>query len=437
MFSYLFKRLGIAVMILIVMFQVSNGQYQFVRCLYNPVLPANPSGGWDGRHALEPSVLYRNGQYHMWYTGWGGYGQHSIGYARSDDGIEWTRYQGNPVLTGAIAPWTLGGVRNSTVTWINEHYYMMFQMYPSESGPQIRIGLATSTDGIVWEGYPDPILEAGESGEWDSGRIGYCSQIVEWQGRYWIWFAGRGPDWWHIGVATSSDLINWAKYPDNPVLLQGEAGEWDCGAICHPEVFVKGGKLEMWYVGWPTTSLQNSGVGLAYSEDGVNWVKSAENPIFGPGHYGAWDDRFVGAPTLVFEDRLVKMWYSAKGYSSPWCDQWNIGLAESSLQTSIPPVQNMESLPATQSLRIVGPNPFKESIGFEVLAPTANSSRIYIYNILGQKIKELEIPGSQGTPNQIFWDGRDRYGTDVSNGVYFVCMVSGNVVLTKKMIKMK
>jgi hypothetical protein len=79
----------------------------------NPLLESQP-GAWDDE-ILEQAVVYANGQYYLWYSGWRGELKPdtviSIGLATSSDGTHWTRYARNPVITpGASGSWNDMGV---------------------------------------------------------------------------------------------------------------------------------------------------------------------------------------------------------------------------------------------------------------------------------------------------------------------------------------
>jgi len=79
----------------------------------NPLLESQP-GAWDDQ-MLEQAVVYANGQYYLWYSGWRGDLKPdtaiSIGLATSPDGIHWTRHGRNPVITpGAPGTWNDMGV---------------------------------------------------------------------------------------------------------------------------------------------------------------------------------------------------------------------------------------------------------------------------------------------------------------------------------------
>src|SRR4051794_19369095 len=66
----------------------------------NPVFEASIKY-WDDGIILGHSVIKSGSTYRMWYAG--GHSIEnatSIGYATSNDGINWTRYSGNPVFEG-------------------------------------------------------------------------------------------------------------------------------------------------------------------------------------------------------------------------------------------------------------------------------------------------------------------------------------------------
>src|SRR5260370_39560301 len=75
------------------------------------------SQAWENSEISPDSVLYENGVFKMWYHGgaqWiGGVytARERIGYATSPDGITWTKYSSNPILSlGASGTWDSGNV---------------------------------------------------------------------------------------------------------------------------------------------------------------------------------------------------------------------------------------------------------------------------------------------------------------------------------------
>ena len=90
---------------------VNPGEWQ--RYPGNPILVPGPLGSWDALGATFASVIYddRVGEYRMYYHGYNS-SYHQVGLATSPDGINWTKYSGNPIVAvGASGSWDATGVR--------------------------------------------------------------------------------------------------------------------------------------------------------------------------------------------------------------------------------------------------------------------------------------------------------------------------------------
>ena len=87
------------------------------------------------------------------------------------------------------------------------------------------------------------------------------------------------------------------------------------------------------------------------------------------------------------------------------------------------------------------PNPFRTSttISYEFSTEQNEQRTISIYNIKGQKIKQLRIKNYELGINKISWDGKDENGKQVQSGIYFFKLrdKNGKFTDTKKMILMK
>ena len=122
--------------------------------------------------------------------------------------------------------------------------------YGGTDGSHFRIGYATSADGIVWEKYPDPVLDIGESGTWDDNGVGSLTVLFNGT-EYQMWYAGSSnASSSRIGHATSADGIEWVKHPENPVLASGENGTWDDDHVHNNTVLFDGAEYQMWYSGY-------------------------------------------------------------------------------------------------------------------------------------------------------------------------------------------
>ena len=86
------------------------------------------------------------------------------------------------------------------------------------------------------------------------------------------------------------------------------------------------------------------------------------------------------------------------------------------------------------------PNPFKNSTVFSFSAKiNIQNPTIHIYNIKGQHVKTLSMNNSENlTMYQSTWDGMDKYGNRVGNGIYMYKFVGENYSSkSKKMIVVK
>lgn len=174
-----------------------------------------PSNIWEMEKGISyPYVLFNNNQYKMWYGAYGpidGASSWRIGYATSSDGIGWNKYS-NPILT-ANKLWEGPSVASPQIIVENNIYHMF---YHASGG----IGHAVSSDGIYWQKDPDnPILTPGPA-DFDSRRL-LNPFVIKGDGIYYLYYTGEGWDYkWQIGLATSSDPLPTLLPTNIPSLTQ-------------------------------------------------------------------------------------------------------------------------------------------------------------------------------------------------------------------------
>lgn len=83
------------------------------------------------------------------------------------------------------------------------------------------------------------------------------------------------------------------------------------------------------------------------------------------------------------------------------------------------------------------PNPFNASTMINVTLPVRSEIRLVVYNILGQKIRELFNGLLEKGERAIFWDGTNDCGRLCPSGPYFYSLFTPGNVITKKMILLK
>ncbi|NOY95131.1 MAG: glycosylase [Chlorobi bacterium] len=235
----------------------------------NPLFSGTNTDTWDKKIRERGYILFEDGIYKMWYSGYKGEDTDPkyLGYATSKDGINWERYSANPIFSGKWTEdmfviknqgtyymyaegendiahlltsedginWqeqgdliiltvdgdTIPGPYGTPTVWIEDGTWHLFYERNDEA-----IWLAVSDDHITWVNVQDePVIDKGPK-EYDAGAVA-ANQVVKFKGKYYIFYhASSNPDWsdpdaealWSSDVAMSTDLINWEKYPGNPIV---------------------------------------------------------------------------------------------------------------------------------------------------------------------------------------------------------------------------
>lgn len=334
----------------------------------NPVLGVNAdTSKFDADGIETPTVIKDitappNQRYKLWYAGRKARCQpindHKLGYAFSPDGINWTKYTGNPVL-----------IPGNSSSWFNT--FISGQSVILESGIY-----------KMWFTAPDLVINGQPTD-------------------------GKG----NIGYATSVDGINWTVYP-SPVLISGAQQNWDSASIAEPSVIKVGNTFHMFYSALDKWSIENFQVGYTSSIDGINWTKSTHNPVLSIGSAGKWDRYWASHPGVIYDSRSdeFRMWYTGRdtativsliGY------YWDIGYAESSFIADTNRTNN-------NTINIY-PNPAKNILNIK-LSFDLNNAEIKIYNRLGQIIKIISHINNRNISIETFDLSNGAYFIILQNG---------------------
>ncbi len=100
-------------------------------------------------------------------------------------------------------------------------------------------------------------------------------------------------------------------------------------------------------------------------------------------------------------------------------------------------LEDLASLPKTFELYQNFPNPFNSSTTIRFDVPRATQVRLEIYNILGQRVRQLLNNRLQAGSYRLIWDGRDELGRTVSSGIYICVFRSKSFVKQKRMTLIK
>jgi predicted GH43/DUF377 family glycosyl hydrolase len=211
------------------------------------VLGPDEKTGWEA-DINRPSVLKRDGVYHLWYTGQSA-GRSAIGYATSADGRKFVRQSKQPVLQARL-PWEKVAVMCPDVSWDDQaRVYRMYYSGGEQYEPD-AIGLATSVDGLLWKRAQDgPSFQSDPHIAWEQRKVTAC-QVIERGGWHIMFYIGfHDKDHAQIGVARSRDGIHdWQRLGANPI-ISPTAGSWDADACYKPSALFDGRRWLLWYNG--------------------------------------------------------------------------------------------------------------------------------------------------------------------------------------------
>ena len=233
-----------------------------------PVLKPGKKGNWDSVKVETPHVIkLTDGKYFMFYAGnnvpdtEGGF---QMGVAISDDGVKWEKYSKNPILKlGSKGDFDELSIFEPSVLFKDNEYYMWYAGMSNKL--QVSFGLAKSKDGVNWE-KKGKVLEIDVERQ-NRKEAGIIEDNIIWNGKEFEMFyailldEGKivGPIW----HAISSDGITWKK-DKKPILNFGAEG-WTAQGLASPTVLIDDGKYRMWYVGTKTDfkTYYEGGFGLA------------------------------------------------------------------------------------------------------------------------------------------------------------------------------
>jgi len=238
-----------------------------------------------------------------------------IRYATSTDGINWSDNTSNSdyVFGGTPGKWDSGGpARGKSILYLKGVFHLWYAA--TDNNWTWKIGYATSEDGINWtkQNNGEPVIVPTETWERpECGPVTHPSVIYnEEKNIFEMWYTVCFPiERPAIVYAYSSDGIHWIKPADkNPALEGGVEGEWDYAGIWAPFVIKEGNKYKMWYTG-----SNHKIVRIGYAEYTEESPTPSPTPtplpplVFLPGLGGSWnfESLFLGTEKPPSEWKLL------------------------------------------------------------------------------------------------------------------------------------
>lgn len=106
-------------------------------------------------------------------------------------------------------------------------------------------------------------------------------------------------------------------------------------------------------------------------------------------------------------------------------------------QSPVLDVEEVNPIPEEFSLGQNYPNPFNPTTTIRFDSPKASKVSLIIYDILGREVVRLVDEEKPGGYHQVVWNGKDRQGRAVSNGIYIYQIVAEVVGGKERFLKVK
>jgi beta-1,2-mannosidase len=289
-----------------------------------PIL--SPQGAtWESAGTFNPAVVMHDGKFVMLYRAQDAAGTSRLGYAESPDGIHFTR-RPEAVLSPEAVYEKGGGVEDPRLQTFGGMYYLTYTGYNKKDA---QLCLATSRDLIHWArvGVILPAYKGNWNKGWTkSGAIG--PEKIE--GKYWMYWLGTAADKTdQMGLSWSSDLIHWTEATQTPVLPR-RPGKFDSRVVepGPPPILTSDG-LVLIYNGADDQLVYRTGIAIFDRNDPRKLLYRSDEPVFAPGK--DWEkvgqvSNVVFVEGLVHRGKQILLYYGA-------ADKY-IGVAETNLVQS-------------------------------------------------------------------------------------------------------
>ncbi len=230
----------------------------------NPLFAGTGNGSWDHKIRERGCILRHDGKWHLWYTGYRGerLATKKLGYATSDDGLNWKRHPDNPIFEES---WT----EDMHVVRQDKKFYMVAE------GRNDIPHLLISSNGVKWDDQGRLDVRMTDGSPISKGPYG--TPTLWFEDKKWYLFYERRDD--GIWLATSTDLKVWTNVSDDPVIATGPS-TYDKYAVALNQVI----RYRDRYYGVYHANGDSKRQGpwttcIAVSDDLKTWKKYSGNPI--------------------------------------------------------------------------------------------------------------------------------------------------------------
>jgi beta-1,2-mannobiose phosphorylase / 1,2-beta-oligomannan phosphorylase len=228
-----------------------------------PLLAGTDAQHWDKQVRERGWIMREDDQWHLWYTGYNDElsKDRFLGYATSPDGLNWTRWPGNPLTKQ-------GWVEDMCIIKQGDTYFMFAE------GRDDIAHLLTSKDRVHWQEQGELDIRMTNGQPISSGPRGTPTAWFE-NDTWWLFYERKDLA---VYVATSKDMKRWTNVIDEPCIALGP-DDYDRYAVAIDQIVKLGDRYFAYYHASALPKWGEWTTCIATSDDLVHWKKYSKNPI--------------------------------------------------------------------------------------------------------------------------------------------------------------
>lgn len=263
-------------------------------------------GEWDSTFTDPGAVIFHDGLFHMFRNGFQAWpADVDVAYHTSEDGFSWTEVSDGPIIFSDDAPFDATAVLASSALVEDDGTWVLyFYAWPRIGGDfPGSVVRATAPEPLgPWTFDAEPILQPDPASSWENVQITAPSVVVA-DGVYYLYYSAfNAESQWSIGLATSEDGVNFERNAEPVLAATGEDGDFDGVQVHQPRVVVSPDGFVMLYRSFVGGG-RDKAFGLAISEDGSSFERLQETPVFSDSQTrvrGIWWSELVYADDTYF-----------------------------------------------------------------------------------------------------------------------------------------
>lgn len=212
----------------------------------------NPGADYEKNGLCAPGAIVKDGKVHLFYQTYGNAKNDAICHAISSDGINFERNPTNPIFR-PTGDWNCGRAIDAEVVKFKNRYFLYFATRDSSYKIQMQGVAATTINSSFnreeWTQLTDSSILKPEL-DWERSCIEAASCIQIGKKLFMFYAGGYNNDPQQVGVAVSDDGIQWKRISTKPFLANGKAGSWNESESGHPDIFRdKKGQTHLFFQG--------------------------------------------------------------------------------------------------------------------------------------------------------------------------------------------